>query len=332
MTGGVLYAMTDEGERLPVIDVTNPAFAVVASEGEVAALTDRFLMESNERREIPAPLREALQRSRLGRAITAASGTFLTGMNTYLLKVGPDNLGASADATDRRIAASFPALMSRLRLQDVARLLADGLTTALDPRARRRLCLINIAGGPAADSWNALILLHARNPDLLPGREIVTAVLDLDERGPAFGARAFDVLRGPGAPLDGLGVAFGHVVYDWSVADRLPQALDALRAADAACAVSSEGGLFEYGSDADIVRNLEALRSGTARDTIVVGSVTREGEPMRASRTASGVSTRPRTLDAFGCLAERAGWLLHGVIDRPFSYNVRLVRLDHHAG
>jgi hypothetical protein len=322
----VLYAMTDDGECLPVIDVTNPAFAVVVSEREVAALTDQFVLESSERREISAPLREALQRSRLGRAITAASGTFLTGMNTYLLKLGPDNLGVAAEAIDRRIAASFPALMSRLRLQDMAQMLADGLTTAL-AGAHRRLCFINIAGGPAADSWNALIHLHARNPDLLPGREIVTAVLDLDEHGPAFGARALEVLRGPGAPLSGLGVGFEHIRYDWSVADRLPRALEALHAADAVCAISSEGGLFEYGSDADIVRNLEELRAGTPRDAIVVGSVTREGEPVRASQTGNGVATRPRTLEAFGCLAERAGWMLHCVIERPFSYNVRLVRL-----
>jgi hypothetical protein len=318
--------MTDDGERLPVIDVTNPAFAVVVSEREVAALTDQFVLESSERREISAPLREALQRSRLGRAITAASGTFLTGMNTYLLKLGPDNLGVAAEAIDRRIAASFPALMSRLRLQDMAQMLAHGLSTALVGN-HRRLCFINIAGGPAADSWNALIHLHARNPDLLPGREIVTAVLDLDERGPTFGARAFEVLRGPGAPLSGLGVGFEHIRYDWSVADRLPRALEALRAAGAVCAISSEGGLFEYGSDADIVRNLEELRAGTPRDAIVVGSVTREGEPVRASQTGNGVATRPRTLEAFGCLAERAGWMLHCAIERPFSYNVRLVQL-----
>jgi hypothetical protein len=44
MTDSVLYAMTDDGERLPVIDVSNPAFAVVMSEEEVAALTDPLVV------------------------------------------------------------------------------------------------------------------------------------------------------------------------------------------------------------------------------------------------------------------------------------------------
>ena len=124
MTPGILSAMTDGGWTLPVIDVTNPAFAVTTTDTELAAMCDQFVLESKERQEMPAPLRDALQRSMLGRALFAASGTFLTGMDTYLLKLGPDNLGAEASPIDRRIAASFPALMARVRLQDMARLLA----------------------------------------------------------------------------------------------------------------------------------------------------------------------------------------------------------------
>jgi len=71
----VLSAMTDDGSRLPVIDLTNPAFAVTITDTELAAMCDRFILESRQRQEIPAPLREALQRSRLGRAVMAASGT-----------------------------------------------------------------------------------------------------------------------------------------------------------------------------------------------------------------------------------------------------------------
>src|SRR5712692_4870809 len=204
MTPGILFALTDDGVSLPVIDVTNPAFAVTATDAELASLSDRFVLESTERQEIPAPLRDALQRSRLGRALMAASGTFLTGMNTYLLKLGPDNLGTDANPIDRRIAASFPALMTRLRLQDMARLLADGVSLAAAAAPQRPLCLVNIGGGPAGDSWNALIHLHAEHPDLLAGREIVIAVLDLDDRGPAFGVRALETLRATGAPLCGL--------------------------------------------------------------------------------------------------------------------------------
>jgi len=326
MTPGILSAMTDGGWTLPVIDVTNPAFAVTTTDTELAAMCDQFVLESKERQEMPAPLRDALQRSMLGRALFAASGTFLTGMDTYLLKLGPDNLGAEASPIDRRIAASFPALMTRVRLQDMARLLADGvsLTAAADPH--RPLCLVNIGGGPAGDSWNALIHLHAVQPDLLAGREIVVTVLDLDDQGPAFGVRAFEALRAPGAPLRGLAIGVRHVRCEWSDVDRLRNALDELHATDAACAVSSEGALFEYGSDTAIVANLEALHAGTAADAIMVGSVTRDGEPIRALHTSDRPATRPRTREAFRSLAEQAGWSVQHVIERPFSDNVRLVK------
>jgi hypothetical protein len=326
MKTGVLYAMTDDGVNLPVIDVTNPAFAVATTDAELAAMSDQYVLESTQRQEIPAPLREALQRSILGRALMAASGTFLAGMNTYLLKLGPDNLGTDANPIDRRIAGSFPAFTTRLRLQDMARLLADGLSLTAAAEPRRPVCLINIGGGPASDSWNALIYLHAEHSDLLVRREIVIAVMDLDDHGPAFGVRAIGTLRAPAEPLSGLDIGFRHFTYEWSEADRLREALDDLHATNTACAVSSEGGLFEYGSDTEIVSNLKALHAGTASDAIVVGSVTRDGGPMRASQTAHRVSTRPRTIEVFRSLAEKAGWILQHVIERPFSYNVRLVK------
>lgn len=154
----------------------------------------------------------------------------------------------------------------------------------------------------------------------------MTAVLDLDDDGPAFGVRALDALRAPGASLSGVDIDFRHLTYDWSQTGRLREALDDLRASDAGCAISSEGGLFEYGSDAEILSNLETLHAGTAPDAIAVGSVTRDGEPVRAAQTTNRVSTHPRTLEAFERLAAQAGWIVHRVIQRPFTYNVRLVK------
>jgi hypothetical protein len=326
MKPDVLYAMTDEGTSLPVVDVTNPAFVVDATGTDLAAMCDQFVLESERRQEMAAPLREALQRSMLGRGLVAASGTFLTGMNTYLLKLGSDNLGRDANPLDLRIAASFPALTTRVRLQDMARLLADGLSLTAAAMPRRPLCLINIGGGPAADSWNALIHLHAEHPGLLLDRKIAIAVLDCDGHGPAFGARALDTLLAPGAPLNGLDASLRHFAYEWSHVDRLGEALDELQAHHAACAISSEGALFEYGSDIDIVDNLQGLRATTAPDAFVVGSVTRDGGPVRSLGRTDRAATRPRTLDAFQRLAEQAGWTVQDVIERPFTFNVRLVK------
>jgi hypothetical protein len=328
MRDGVLCAMTEEGVRLPVIDVTNAAFAVTVTEAELGAMAEQYIREAGEQQEIPEALREALRSSMLGRALMAASGTFLDGMSTYLLKLGPENLGVEASPIDRRIAASFPAFTARLRLADMAQLMADGVARAANVERRRRVCLVNIAGGAGADSWNALIRMHREQAGLLAGREIAIALMDLDVRGPAFGVRAVAALCVSGAPLCGLDITARYLSYEWSDANRLRMALEGLNAGDAACGISSEGGLFEYGCDEEIVANLRVLHAGTARDAVVVGSVTREGRVVRASLIANRVLTRPRTIEAFQVLCEEGGWRVEGIIERPFSYNVRLVKRE----
>lgn len=326
MGTSVVYAKTEDGLELPVIDVTNPAFAVSATEEEIAAMLEQFVRESAQRAEISAALQQALQTSVFGRALMAASGTFLDGMSTYRLKLGPENLGAEATSIDRRIAGSFPAFTSRIRMQDMARLLAEGLTDALAGGPRRDLCMVNIGGGAGADSWNALIYLRNEHAGLLAERKSVITTLDLDSRGATFGLRALEALRRPGAPLTGLDTGFQYLSYEWSETERLRSALEELGAEDSVCGASSEGALFEYGSDEDIVANLKTLHEGTAADAIVVGSVTRDGEAVRASARANGVATKPRTLDGFRGLAERGGWALEAVVERPFSYNVRMIK------
>jgi hypothetical protein len=324
----VVYAKTEEGVELAVIDVTNPAFAVTATDAELAAMAEQYILEAGKQQEVPAALREALRNSMLGRGLMAATGTFLDGMSTYLLKLGPENLGVEASPIDQRIAASFPAFAARLRLQDMARLLADGLVRAAAVEPERPVCLVNIGGGTGSDSWNTVIRLQIEQGELLMGREIGITVMDLDARGPGFGGRAIAALCAAGGPLGGVKVGFQHFSYEWSDAERMRKLLRDLAAGDAACGISSEGGLFEYGSDEEIVSNLRVLDAETPRDAVVVGSVTRDGGPVRASLFASRVSTRPRTIEGFRSLCEQGGWRVEEAMERPFSYNVRLVKRE----
>src|ERR1700690_380228 len=114
-----VYAMREDGVRTAVIDVTNPAFAVTATDAELAAMAEQYIREAEQQSEIPEAVREALRNSLLGRGLMAASGSFLDGMSTYLLKLGPENLGEEFTPIDRRIAASFPVFAVRLRLQEM---------------------------------------------------------------------------------------------------------------------------------------------------------------------------------------------------------------------
>ena len=46
MRTDVVYATTDEGVKLAVIDVTNPAFTVSATDEELAAMAEQYILEA----------------------------------------------------------------------------------------------------------------------------------------------------------------------------------------------------------------------------------------------------------------------------------------------
>ena len=323
----MLDAPLPDGRRLPIIDIGHPAFAVSVSDAELEAQAETYERESGPLRELPPDMRAALAQSTLGAAVMRSSGTYLAGLPTYVFKLGPEHLGAFDSPLDRRLAASFPALTLRIRLQDVVYQLAGGLRAALrDGDESRPLLLVNIAGGAAADSWNTLMHLRREQSGSLDARPITIAVLDGDSDGPAFGAAAVNVLQGPGAALNGLNLDYRHVAYDWSDAAGLERALNGLGARDAICGLSSEGGLFEYGSDADIASNLRAFLSASPHDAVVVGTVTHDGERARRLANRGGAATIPRSLAAFSQLASLGGWAVESAIERPFSRHVRLIR------
>jgi hypothetical protein len=325
----VYYAQAD-GVDLPLVDVTNPEFALSIGPAEQRAALERYMRAQKPFNYLPRWLRrqmfrQAAKHSLLARGMSSATekGTYLSGLNTYLFKLGPNNLSTvTTDPLDRRIAESPAGLSIRLRLQDVAQLLAEHLAPALAGEAGKPLHLLNIAGGPAMDSINALILLNRSDPQVLKARAVVIHVLDLDTAGPAFGARALAALSVPGAPLNGLQIDFRHRRYDWTRADDLAPVIEELRVANALWAVSSEGGLFDYGSDADVLANLEMLTGAQ----VVAGSVTRADGLMQAWQRDSTVPLVMRGHAAFATLAARAGWKVSRVIERIVSDQVALVR------
>src|ERR1700749_1013748 len=99
-------------------------------------------------------------------------------------------------------------------MQQIAKLLAEALREPLKRDAAAPLHLINIAGGPALDSINALIVLNRSDAGLLK-RPIVIDVLDSQTEGPTFGANALKALQADGGPLHELDIPFTHRPYDW---------------------------------------------------------------------------------------------------------------------
>ena len=311
---GVCYALTAQNLKIPVIDVSHPAFAVADDPETIASLRQTSTDMSRRGARLPRFLvrymmRAGAKRSRLVRAMfEPTADSVLPGMSTYLIKLGPDNLVPPFDtATDRRFAA-YPAILGiRIRLQQTARLLAQALEAELPERAGMPLCLLNIGGGSAIDSLNALILLRRAAPPLLQ-RKVIVHILDPDSNGPLFAGRALAALSAPEAPLAGLNAQVVHTSYDWNNAVPLQQLVRNLTAEGWLLAASSEGALFEYGSDAAVVANLTALHDAGNGARIVAGSVTRGDEMTRQGLRYAPFKLIPRGAQVFATLIKGSGF------------------------
>ncbi len=330
---GVSYAFADDGLELPVIDITHPAFELHTDQYDVDGLITAFVDGLQSGAKLPADvMRSVAARSILLRGMLESADTYTTGVMTYLHKLGPDNLGDGyATPFDRQWAAGLTPLTFRWRMRDVATLLADGLAGRLAADPTAPLDLVNIGGGPAPDSFNALILLARAPGSLLSGRRIRIHVLDLDPTGPSFGARAVEALREPGAALAGLDVALEGASYNWADPAALTALLQSLSAARSLVAVSSEGALFEYAADGDIVANLKVIAGCAPSGTFVVGPVVRDAATMDPRmRFSEHVPGRPAIryigLAHFTDLAGHAGWVISAVKDSPMHQVVRLDR------
>jgi hypothetical protein len=325
---GLHYAVTDDGVELPIIDITHPAFALGEIDpGDWAVRRENHLRMTRRHERNPAFLRRFLfgiysRHSILLRGVMEAQGSFLSALNTYLMKLGPENLGKGyAGRIDRKVAASFLALKARLRLRDVSRALALSLAPLLTARPGRPVHMVNIAGGPASDCLNALILLSKDHRERLDGRSVCIHVLDLHREAPNFGRRALDALQEERGPLHGLDVRFAHHTYDWSDTKPLTALLEGMQP-DAIVVGSSEGGLFVYGTDDAIFANLEALHKGAPEDFVMVGSVIWDDALARANQRSLAVRTF--TPDDLERLVHLAGWVAESNPDGPGNEVIRL--------
>jgi hypothetical protein len=269
-------------------------------------------------------LRAAMQRSALARALFEPGNIVLPGMSTYLMKIGPDNLVPPFDSTTDRQFSSMPGITSiRLRLQQTAKLLASGIEAQLSRRPGVPLHLLNIGGGSAIDSLNALILLRRAAPALMQ-RPTVIHLLDPDSNGPFFAAQALNALRSPGAALAGHDVRLVHTAYNWDRSESLQQLVRQLAAEDSIIAASSEGALFEYASDESVVANLKALFADGNGASLVAGSVTRGDEATRRALAFSPFKLVPRGAAVFARLITGTGFHVARVEEAVLSDQVLL--------
>lgn len=306
----VLLARTRAGYDLPVIDVTDPRFAIAEDDAALSAMKEALKRDDRQRRFIPRFLlrfmiRGLAKKSRLAAALFTSNTSYLDSLSTYVMKLGADNLVPPYDhPADRRFAALPHMKLLRLRMQQVAGLIAEGI--AGDPAfsGDAPLHLIDIAGGPALDAINGLILLKQRRPELLR-RPITIHVLDRSPDGAFFGANALAALKHGTGPLSDLDISFTPHDYDWNDLGPLIMLMADIKKSGGVIGASSEGGLFEYGGDDAIIDNLRTLHAGTR---FVAGSVTNDDEIRRRMIAMSNFKIIPRGIKGFAPLVKAAGY------------------------
>ncbi len=308
---GVSYAIAKNGLELPIIDITHPAFMVNPDEKQIKELEQKFIKDQSIPGEALLPF---FKKSILGRGLLASIQTYLSGMITYMMKLGPDNLGKGyANDIDKAIAGGLGAMTFRLRLQDMAHVLAEGVKPELSKKPGVQMNFVNIAGGPSMDTLNALILLNKETPEIIRNRDIKIHILDMDDEGPDFALNSLNALKIPGAALDGVNAEIIINKHDWTKIEHLKEYLKNNIREGQITVFSSEGGLFDYSPDDVLFENLRAINSCTADVILFAGTLFR-GYGVELKNNSSVIK---RSLEEFSRSALDCGWRIEKNFNQP---------------
>jgi len=325
---GLSYVYTDCGLELPVLDITHPLFTASINEESLEALRKESPQRAKSMKEMPAAQKMLIaERSYIfGKYFHKdPTATYLSGMSTYMLKLGPGLMGGGEERNiDRMIAVGVVSIAARMRLRDICRLQANALLPQLKTSPGKELCLLNIAGGAAADSINTLILVLAEDQSLLKNRKIEINVFDIDTDSPHFAGRCVETLKAPGSHFHGLDISFNHIKYNWADTGNLIDFLAKKR--DCILTGTSEGGLFEYASDEEIINNLDALYENSPAHMQFSGSVIHDIDNVDPTMAAMAEETRGalrlRGIKGLETILENTKWKLNHTTDKNPVYGV----------
>jgi hypothetical protein len=319
---GVAYAVTDNGIELPVLDITHPQFLSSIDEDHLDEVSKASIQKMLALGEMSDAQRktyyEQLSKSYVfGHVFVSDPGAnFLSGMSSYVYKLTPNLIGGGQDREfDRSVSRDIGSVAARMRTRDLCRLQADAVIPQLGSSPQKNLCFMNIAGGAASDNINTLILILKENPTLVKSRKIEINVLDIDAIGPHFALCCIEALKTQAHHFHGLDIAFHHIPHDWKDTDGLIPLLSNRKDDIVMCA--SEGGLFEYGMDQDIIRNLNVLYEHSPDDMRIAGTVVHDINKVHVTVPALAKATNAglRFLGVSGLtsLLEKTGWRLESV-------------------
>jgi hypothetical protein len=327
---GISYAFTENGIELPVLDITHPLFFRSINEEKLDKMLKEIKQKGEERAEsfdkIPTFIKNFMaKRSYImaGFMLKDSEDTFLSGLSTLMMKFGPGLIGkGKRKFLDRLGSKAFGAILLRMRVRDICKLHADILENQLIKEKDKNLCFINIAGGAACDSINALITVFKKDPSLLKNREIEINVFDIDRFGPTFAKNCVESLKSKDNYFNGLNISFNHIYYNWNDTTVLNDFL--LKRKEWLNISSSEGGLFEYASDEDIIKNLNVLYDNSQKNMKIVGSAIRDVNTVDpgilASMKLTKIKARLLGVEGLKKTLEKTAWTIENIMENNPRY------------
>jgi hypothetical protein len=170
---GLSYVFTMNGIELPVLDITHPDFISSIDEKKLKKMQP-YIEKNAERNankfnKIPTFIKNYFAKHSFAMAeLLQNESSFASGISTLMMKLGPNLIGKGKKRFwDRQVTKGFGSLVIRMRIRDISKCQADALIPLLQKSQEKNVCFINIAGGAASDSINALFIIQHKNPELL---------------------------------------------------------------------------------------------------------------------------------------------------------------------
>jgi len=311
---GLPYIFTDTGLELPVLDITHPLFETSIDENSLADQRAQSSLTASMIRAMPEGQRKMItDHSYIWGTHFSGKGetNYLSGMGTYMLKLGPRLLGGGEERKiDLKATMGVSGIAARMRLRDLCRVQTEALAPLLTAHPGERLCVINIAGGASADTFNTLRLVQRRDPTLLLNRRIEIHLLEIDTIGPHFAEKSLIALQEAGGDFETLDLDFRFHNRSWADEAAWKEILKDRGRDIVLC--SSEGGLFEYGRDEEIHTVLEILAECPSISMGIAGSCLLDRETIDPTITAlaeiSGAVLRFLGREGLGDILEPTSW------------------------
>lgn len=330
---GLFYTTTDNGVELPVLDVTHPLFKASINEEKLPDLIKEVEIHGEENAKKFQRLPQFLKKYFAKHSFVMAEllpndkrETYLSGISTLMLKLGPWLIGKGKNRfLDRLASKALGGILLRMRVRDISHQQSTAAIPLLKKELRKNICFFNIAGGAASDSINSLMLIKKENSELLKGRKIEITILDTDSFGPDFADRCIAALKGNNGPFNDLDIVVRYIPYDWNDTKKLNDLLSERK--DYLIISSSEGGVFEYCSEEIMLKHLITISENTTETTCISGSFLRDSETVDKGMLYSLKflkNMKPNLLGVtkFKELVSRTSWKINSLLENNPRYIV----------